>query len=127
MGHLADGPALPVGVFGAGAVGPWAASGKDRGERSMTSGQGQPEEILTTGEAAALCGVSRSTLRRAVAQGQMKSWHTPGNHLRFTRAACEDFALSLGRVDLVGRAHSDLGPAAARAAESLRDVETARV
>ena len=27
------------------------------------------EEILTTGEAAALCGVSRSTLRRAVASG----------------------------------------------------------
>jgi excisionase family DNA binding protein len=61
------------------------------------------EDILTTGEAATLCGVSRSTLRRAVAQGQLIAWHTPGKHLRFTREACMDFARSLGRVDLVGR------------------------
>ncbi len=62
----------------------------------------KPEDILTTGEAAVLCGVSRSTLRRAVGQGQIVAWHTPGRHLRFTRAACLDFARSLGRVDLVG-------------------------
>ena len=31
----------------------------------------KPEDILTTGEAAVLCGVSRSTLRRAVGQGQI--------------------------------------------------------
>ena len=61
------------------------------------------EEILTTGEAATLCGVSRSTLRRAVAQGQLQAWHTPGKHLRFTRSACMEFARSLGRVDLVGQ------------------------
>ncbi|MFN2568500.1 MAG: excisionase family DNA-binding protein [Candidatus Dormibacteria bacterium] len=60
---------------------------------------------LTTGEAAALCGVSRSTLRRAVAQGHLKAWHTPGKHLRFSEAACLSFAQSLGRLDveLVGR------------------------
>lgn len=63
------------------------------------------EEILTTGEAAALCGVSRSTLRRAVAQGQLQAWHTPGKHLRFTRAACLDFARSLGRADLIGQSY----------------------
>ena len=63
------------------------------------------DEILTTGEAAALCGVSRSTLRRAVAQGQLTAWHTPGKHLRFTRASCMDFARQLGRVDLVGRGY----------------------
>ncbi|MDQ6748330.1 MAG: helix-turn-helix domain-containing protein [Candidatus Dormibacteraeota bacterium] len=61
------------------------------------------QKILTTGEAAELCGVSRSTLRRAVAQGQLKAWHTPGKHLRFTREACEEFARNLGRFDLVGR------------------------
>ena len=61
------------------------------------------QRILTTGEAADLCGVSRSTLRRAVAQGQLKAWHTPGKHLRFTREACEEFAHNLGRYDLVGR------------------------
>ena len=63
------------------------------------------EQILTTGEAAALCGVSRSTLRRAVAQGHLQAWHTPGKHLRFARSACLDFARSLGRVDLVGQAY----------------------
>jgi excisionase family DNA binding protein len=35
-------------------------------------------DILTTGEAATLCGVSRSTLRRAVAQGQLTAWHVVG-------------------------------------------------
>ena len=67
----------------------------------------QGQDILTTGEAAALCGVSRSTLRRAVAQGQIRAWHTPGKHLRFTRATCQDFAHSLGRIDVVGRPHDD--------------------
>ena len=64
------------------------------------------EQILTTGEAAALCGVSRSTLRRAVAQGHLQAWHTPGKHLRFTRQACMEFARSLGRVDLVGQGYA---------------------
>ncbi|MHB8719443.1 MAG: excisionase family DNA-binding protein [Candidatus Dormibacteria bacterium] len=64
------------------------------------------EQILTTGEAATLCGVSRSTLRRAVAQGHLQAWHTPGKHLRFTRSACLDFARSLGRIDLVGQPYS---------------------
>ena len=79
------------------------------------------EEILTTGEAAALCGVSRSTLRRAVAQGHLQAWHTPGKHLRFTRAACMDFAKSLGRVDLIGQPQQpfarDTAPAVGAAAE----------
>jgi excisionase family DNA binding protein len=66
------------------------------------------EEILTTGEAAALCGVSRSTLRRAVAQGHLRAWHTPGKHLRFTRAACLEFAQSLGRVDLIGQSYREV-------------------
>jgi excisionase family DNA binding protein len=69
------------------------------------------DEILTTGEAAALCGVSRSTLRRAVAQGQLTAWHTPGKHLRFTRQSCMDFAHQLGRVDLVGRGYDQDGNA----------------
>ena len=63
------------------------------------------EQILTTGESATLCGVSRSTLRRAVAQGHLQAWHTPGKHLRFTRSACIDFAKSLGRIDLVGQVY----------------------
>jgi excisionase family DNA binding protein len=70
------------------------------------AGEGVVEdEVLTTGDAAILCGVSRSTLRRAVAQGYLRAWHTPGNHLRFSRAGCLAFAASLGQVDLVGRAY----------------------
>ena len=65
------------------------------------------EDTLTMRDAAKLCGVSRSTLRRAVANGYVTAWHTPGNHLRFTRAACVAFAESLGQVDLVGRAYRD--------------------
>src|SRR5258708_4567855 len=67
------------------------------------------DEVLTTGEAAALCGVSRSTLPRAVAQGQLTAWHTPGKPLRFTRSSCLDFAHQLGRVDLVGRGYEQDG------------------
>jgi excisionase family DNA binding protein len=65
------------------------------------------DEILTTGDAAILCGVSRSTLRRAVAQGHLRAWHTPGKHLRFSRAGCLAFAASLGQMDLVGRPFLD--------------------
>lgn len=65
------------------------------------------DEILTTGDAAILCGVSRSTLRRAVAQGHLRAWHTPGNHLRFSRAGCVAFATSLGQIELVGRPYLD--------------------
>jgi len=63
------------------------------------------QEILTIGVAANLCGVSRSTVRRAVEQGQLRAWHTPGKHLRFSRAECMAFAASLGQVDLVGRSY----------------------
>ena len=66
------------------------------------------EEILTTGEAAALCGVSRSTLRRAVAQGICAPGIRRGKHLRFTRAACLEFAQSLGRVDLIGQSYREV-------------------
>jgi excisionase family DNA binding protein len=62
------------------------------------------DDVLTTGEAAALCGISRSTLRRAAHSGLVTSWHTPGGHLRFTRAVCIEFSRSLGQVEVVGRA-----------------------
>ena len=61
------------------------------------------DEFLTTGDAAVLCGVSRSTLRRAVAQGHLRAWHTPGKHLRCSRAGCLAFAASLGQIGAVGR------------------------
>ena len=82
------------------------------------------DEILTTGEAAALCGVSRSTLRRAVAQGHLQAWHTPGKHLRFTRTSCMEFAKSLGRVDLIGQAQP-FAPAAVASQNSGHSSEAA--
>jgi excisionase family DNA binding protein len=72
----------------------------------------EDDEVLTTGDAATLCGVSRSTLRRAVAQGYLRAWHTPGNHLRFSRAGCLAFAASLGQVDLIGRPYLEARQAA---------------
>jgi excisionase family DNA binding protein len=77
---------------------------------------GGPEDAITTGEAARLCGLSRSTLRRAVAAGHLIAWRTPGRHLRFTRQACIDFLRTSGAVELAGRAERPRGqsPAAAR-------------
>lgn len=62
-----------------------------------------PDDAITTGEAAKLCGLSRSTLRRAVAAGQLTAWRTPGHHLRFTRQACVDFLRATGAAELAGR------------------------
>jgi excisionase family DNA binding protein len=64
-------------------------------------------DFLTASQAAVFIGVSRSTVRRAVAHGVLSGWHTPGKHLRIARATCLDFARSLGRVDLTGRPSSD--------------------
>lgn len=60
-------------------------------------------DFLTASQAAVFIGVSRSTVRRAVAHGHLIGWHTPGKHLRVGRATCLEFARSLGRIDLVGR------------------------
>jgi excisionase family DNA binding protein len=73
---------------------------------------GGPDDTITTGEAARLCGLSRSTLRRAVAAGQLSAWRTPGQHLRFTRQACVDFLRSTGAAELAGRAERRPGTAA---------------
>jgi excisionase family DNA binding protein len=66
----------------------------------MTGGN----DYLTIGEAATLCGMSRSALRRAVARGHLAAWHTPGNHLRVSRRDFADFLRGLGAIELAGRA-----------------------
>ncbi len=71
------------------------------------------EDAITTGEAAKLCGLSRSTLRRAVAAGQLTAWRTPGQHLRFTRQACIDFLRATGAAELAGRVEHRRSPAGA--------------
>lgn len=50
---------------------------------------------LTTGEAAAYLGFSRSTLRRAAVEGKLRAKATPGGHLRFEAADLEKFAATL--------------------------------
>jgi len=65
------------------------------------------DDFLTASQAAIFIGVSRSTVRRAVARGYLTGWHTPGKHLRVARSTCLDFAQSLGRVDLIGRPNRD--------------------
>jgi excisionase family DNA binding protein len=73
---------------------------------------GRLEDAITTGEAAKLCGLSRSTLRRAVAAGQLSAWRTPGQHLRFTRQACIDFLRATGAAELAGRVERRRSPSA---------------
>ena len=67
--------------------------------------------FIQIGEAATLCGLSRTVLRRMVVEGRLRAWRTPGRHLRFTRSDCLEFRRSLGRadvdpeaIDLVGQA-----------------------
>jgi excisionase family DNA binding protein len=79
------------------------APSRGQGVTHNGDGVGNKDEVLTIGGAAILCGVSRSTVRRAVARGHLRAWHTPGRHLRFSRAGCIAFAESLGQVELVGR------------------------
>jgi excisionase family DNA binding protein len=79
---------------------------------------GGPDEALTTGEAARLCGLSRSTLRRAVASGQLTAWRTPGQHLRFSRQACIEFLRATGAAELAGRVER-LRPMGAAPAEGV--------
>ncbi len=55
---------------------------------------GAPEDhsLLSSGEAAALVGISKPTLWRAVQRGLLSfAYHTPGGHLRFRREDLERF------------------------------------
>jgi excisionase family DNA binding protein len=61
----------------------WAGRG-ERTERRVE--EGNMGELLTTGQAAALLGVSKPTLVRAVQRGQLRpALVTPGQHRRFLR------------------------------------------
>jgi excisionase family DNA binding protein len=64
-------------------------------------------EFLTTGEAAALLGVSKPTIVRAIQRGQLRpALVTPGLHRRFRRddlLAFRSSVLSFPGVELTGR------------------------
>jgi excisionase family DNA binding protein len=55
------------------------------------------DEALTVGQAAAICGVSATTIRRAARLGLITGWRTAGGHRRFSRAGCLELRRSLGR------------------------------
>ncbi len=48
-----------------------------------------PDEWLTTGQAAALLGISRSTVVRYIEAGNLDARRLPGGHWRIRRAAAE--------------------------------------
>ena len=68
-------------------------------EDTMTGPRTAPEildDALTVSEAARICGVSPTTIRRANRLGMITSWRTAGGHRRFSRARCLEFRRSLG-------------------------------
>ena len=50
--------------------------------------------LLTSAEAAALGGVSKMTILRAVRAGKLSPFRTPGGHFRFRRADIEELLLA---------------------------------
>ena len=62
------------------------------------------DRFVQIGEAARLCGLSRTVLRRMVAQGRIRAWRTPGRHLRFSPSDCLEFSRSHGEIDVEGDA-----------------------
>lgn len=58
-----------------------------------------PKEFIQIGEASRICRLSRTVLRRMVAQRRLPAWRTPGGHFRFTRTDCVEFSRALGRDD----------------------------
>ncbi len=48
-----------------------------------------PDELLTSAEAAKAGHVSKITIHRAVKAGKLKALRTPGGHFRFRRADVE--------------------------------------
>lgn len=53
---------------------------------------------FTVGDVAYLTGLSKPTVRRAVASGNLAAAFTPGGHHRFTPAAVSAFVRKLGMV-----------------------------
>jgi excisionase family DNA binding protein len=59
--------------------------------------------FLRAGQVATMLGLSKGTVLRAVANGHIQAWRTPGGHLRIDRAAVEAFvARARGDVSATG-------------------------
>jgi excisionase family DNA binding protein len=71
---------------------------------------GADQDALSVGQAAELCRLGRSTIRRAVREGMLAGWRTSGGHLRVRRSDCVAFARSLGQVAVVPSEPSPAAP-----------------
>lgn len=61
---------------------------------------------LTTGQVAAIFGVTTTTVKRWADSGRLRSFRTPGKHYRFTRADIDAF-----KASTTTEAHDDDAPA----------------
>ena len=69
----------------------------DGGTNARESAVDVLAEALTVSQAAEICGVSATTIRRAARLGLITGWRTDGGHRRFSRARCLELRRSLGR------------------------------
>ncbi len=58
------------------------------------------EDMVTVGQAARYCGVSRGTLFRRVKSGEIRASRTPGGHYRILKKDLESFILEKGMYPL---------------------------
>jgi len=63
-------------------------------------GEKMTKEMLTVGQAAAYCGLSRKTLFRRVKSGEIRASRTPGGHYRILKKDLESFILEKGMYPL---------------------------
>jgi excisionase family DNA binding protein len=64
-----------------------------------------PKEWLTTGQAAELLGVSRSTVVRYIEAGTLEARRLPGGHWRIPRAAAESLLRTESTIQDGDRSH----------------------
>jgi len=54
---------------------------------------GKRSELLSTGEVARLCGVTRDAVLKWIKKGKLPATQTPGGHFRIPREACQGVAM----------------------------------
>lgn len=56
---------------------------------------GKRRELLSTGEVARLCGVTRDAVLKWIKKGSLPATKTPGGHFRIPREACQGMAMEI--------------------------------
>lgn len=73
-----------------------------------------PKDVLTTQQAAALMGISTSSVQKMVGRGELQAWVTPGGHRRILREAVESWRARTERAAAPAEAVLERADAAAR-------------